>query len=62
MPDLPTCDCVEAQPQIDKLRSIYCVVRQLAGNDSSLPECGCVNTVNDLLDNIYCGILIWGNL
>lgn len=59
---IPTCECVKGQPQIDKLRSIYCAVRELAGNDPSLPECGCVLTVNDLLDNIYCAALIWGAL
>lgn len=57
---LPTCECVEGLPQIDKLKAIYCAVRELAGNPASLPKCGCVNAVNDLLDNIYCGILIWG--
>jgi hypothetical protein len=57
---LPTCECVEAQPQIDKLKSIYCAVLELAGNDPSLPECGCPQTVNDLLNAIYCAILIWG--
>lgn len=59
---LPTCECVEAQPQIDKLRSIYCATRELAGNAPGLPECACVQTVNDLLDNIYCALLIWRSL
>lgn len=59
---LPTCACVEAQPQIDKLRSIYCVTRALAGSPDSLPDCACVHTVNDLLDNIYCSIVVWGEL
>jgi hypothetical protein len=56
---LPTCECVEAMPQIDKLKAIYCAVRGLAGEPDTLPHCGCVNVVNDLLDNIYCGLLIW---
>lgn len=59
---LPTCACVEAQPQIDKLRSIYCVTRAVAGSPDSLPDCACVHTVNDLLDNIYCSIVAWGEL
>ena len=62
MPDLPTCECVEAEPQIDKVRSIYCAVRLLADEPASLPECGCGLPLNDLLDNIYCAILAWGEL
>jgi len=61
MPDLPTCECVKAQPPLDKLRSIYCAARELAENDSSLPPCECAGAMsnNELLDNIYCALRIW---
>ena len=53
----PTCECIESLPQIDKLKAIYSVTKQLAANDPSLPDCP--QTVNDLLDSIYCATLIW---
>lgn len=61
---LPTCECVKAQTQTDKLKSIYCVARQLAGEDPSLPTCDCANgmTKSSLLTNIYCAFLIWSGL
>jgi hypothetical protein len=55
-----SCACVD--PQLETLRNIYCVIRQLAGSPSTLADCACVRQVNDLLDNIYCAARIWAGL
>ena len=36
MPDLPTCQCVQAQPPFDRLTSIYCALQNIVTNTAQL--------------------------
>jgi hypothetical protein len=60
MPELLTCECVEAMPPLDRLTQIYATLFELAGDDT-LPAVECVagKPPWSRLDDIYCAARAW---